>query len=237
MSPDGSVGLIAYSHSTDDEVDEVIRGEVSRAEAQGYELEWKVYGHDAPASLEARLLAAGFEPEPVESLMVLPANEETLAAFHAPPYEVRRVHDAAGLEDVAAISREIGRSNVEAEQDRFARILRDTPDQMRVYVAYDGGEPVACGRIHFSPGSEFAELCGGRTRTTHQRQGLYTSLVAARLREIIERGRTYALVDALPTSEPILLKRGFQRLTSTRPFIYHPGSGTAAPADDGSPAG
>ncbi len=36
------------------------------------------------------------------------------------------------------------------------------------------------------------------------------------------RNRTHAFVDALPTSEPILLKRGFQFVTHTQPFMYEP---------------
>jgi hypothetical protein len=62
------------------------------------------------------------------------------------------------LMDVAAISREIGRTNVEEEQGRLALALRDTPDQMSVHVAYIDGEPVACGRIYFKENSDFAEL-------------------------------------------------------------------------------
>ena len=154
--------------------------------------------------------------------MVLPVSEAALAAFDAPPYDIRQIRDSKSLTDVAAISHEIGRTDVKEEQDRLALILQDTPDQMSVYVAYVEGEAVACGRIHFKENSEFAEICGGRTKTTHRRKGLYTALVAARLREAFERNRKYVFVDALPTSEPILGKRGFRFLIHTQPFVYRP---------------
>lgn len=223
-SLDGTECLIVYSHfGTTREVDEVIHNEISLAEERKYILEWKVYDHDTPLNLKDRLLAAGLEAGPIESLMVLPIKEEALAAFEAPAYDLRRIDDS-GLDDVAAISREIGRTNVDEEKRRLALTLREAPDQMSVYVAYIDGEAVACGRIHFKENSQFAELCGGRTRASHRNQGLYTALVAARLKEALERNRKYIVVDALPTSEPILLKRGFQFVTHTQPFVYHPHS-------------
>jgi predicted GNAT family acetyltransferase len=172
--------------------------------------------------LRDRLLAAGFEPDAVESVLVLPLNEAALGAFDTPEYEIRRVHDTDGLDDVAHISSEIGRTNAEAEKHQLALALRDTPDELSVHVAYVDGEPVACGRIHFWKNSDFAELAGGRTTTTHRNRGLFTALVAARLHEALARNRTHVFVDALPTSEPILRKRGFQFVTDTQPFGYDP---------------
>ena len=224
-SLDGSQCVIVYSRcTTTEEVDEAIHNEILLAQERKYILEWKVYDHDTPLGLKDRLLAAGFEPGPVESLMVLQVREEALAAFEAPEYDLKHIDDSAGLDDVAAISREVGRTNVDNEKRRLALTLRDAPDQMSVYVAYIDGEAVACGRIHFKENSQFAELCGGRTKTTRQNRGLYTALVAARLKEALERNRKYLVVDALPASEPILRKRGFQFVTHTQPFVYRPRS-------------
>ncbi|MHB8380909.1 MAG: GNAT family N-acetyltransferase [Candidatus Binataceae bacterium] len=224
-SPGVSQCFIIYSHCiTAQEADDVIHNEISLAEERKYILEWKVYDHDTPQDLKDRLLVAGFEPGPVESLMVLPVKDEALAAFSGSAYDLKRIDDSAGLDDVAAISREIGRTNVDDEKRRLALALRDAADQMSVYVVYIEGEAVACGRIPFKKNSEFSELCGGRTRTTHRNRGLYTALVAARLKEALERNRKYLVVDALPTSEPILGKRGFQFVTHTQPFVYRPRS-------------
>lgn len=221
-APDGSECRIVYAHVAECEVDAVIDREVSRAVAHGYTLEWKVYGHDTPSTLPERIVAAGFEAHAVENVLVLPLNDDALMPFVAPAYEVRRVHDEDGLNDVADISREIGRADVEEEQQRLAAILRDAPDDMSVHVAYVDDAPAACGRIHFNASSESAELAGGRTRSTHRHRGLFTALVGTRLREASARGRTHVWVDALPTSEPILRKRGFQFVTRTQPFTYEP---------------
>ncbi|MFI0259629.1 GNAT family N-acetyltransferase [Streptomyces sp. NPDC017056] len=223
LSSDGSECRIVHSRCTDGELDAVIAEEAARAKEAGYTLEWKVYEYDTPADLGDRLLAAGFAADDTESVLVLPVDEERLAAFGTSAYEIRRVDDEKGLGDYAEISREIGRENAEEEAHRLLLTLREAPGGTSVYVAYVDGEPAACGRIHFPDGSGFAELAGGRTRTTHRKRGLFTALVAARLREARARGRTHVLVDALPTSEPILKKRGFRFVTRTRPFVLEPG--------------
>ena len=221
-SPDGSRCAIVYSHCTAEEVDEVIRDEASGAESAGYELEWKVYGHDVPSDLGDRLLAAGFERGAQESVLVLQLSDAALTAFAAPGYRIVRVRNEERLDDVADVAREIGRQDVEEERRRLALALRDTPGELSIHVAYVDGEPVASGRIHFKENSDFAELAGGRTKTTHRNRGLFTALVAARLREALARNRTHVLVDALPTSEPILRKRGFRFVTHTWPHVYRP---------------
>ncbi|MFH9419262.1 GNAT family N-acetyltransferase [Streptomyces sp. NPDC017529] len=222
-APDGSECRIVHSRCTADELDTVIAEEAARAKAAGYSLEWKVYEHDTPAGLGDRLRAAGFAADDAESVLVLPVDEGRLADFGTSAYEIRRVDDEEGLRDYAEISREIGRENAEEEAHRLLLALGEAPGGMSVYVAYVDGEPAACGRVYFPEGSGFAELAGGRTKTTHRKRGLFTALVAARLREARERGRTHVLVDALPTSEPILRKMGFRFVTRTRPFVLEPG--------------
>lgn len=217
---------IAYSRCRPAELPAAIAAERDRAASGRYALEWKVYGHDTPADLGDRLTAAGFEPEQRESVLAIAASAAAIAAFGGqatqPAYEIRRVAGAAGLADVAAIAREIGRLDVEEERDRLALSLADSPQAMSIHVVYVDGAPVASGRIHFPAGSDLAELAGGRTMTGFRNRGLFTALVAARLLEARERGRGRVLVDALPTSEPILRKRGFQFVTYTQPFGYQP---------------
>jgi N-acetylglutamate synthase-like GNAT family acetyltransferase len=180
--------------------------------------------HDGPPGLTEELAAAGFEADDMETVLVLELDDSALLAFDAPEYEIRTVHDAAGLADLATISTQLGRNGVAAETRRLEAMLRDADPPVSIHVAYVDGQPVACGRLHYGRTAGVAELAGGRTVTTHRRQGLFTALVAARLREAAEHGCRLVFVDALPTSEPILTKRGFTPVTSTQPFLYEPGS-------------
>jgi len=221
-SPDRSECRIVFSQCTVSQLADVLREERLRADTGGYALEWKVYGHDGPSSLTDELRVAGFEADDEEQVLMLELNGTALRAFDGPAYEIRVVHDAVGLADVAAISTQIGRRNVEAETRRLAAMLRDTADAMSIHVGYADGEPVSCGRIHYGNTPGVAELAGGRTVTTYRRRGLFTALVASRLHEAAARGCQYVFVDALPSSAPVLTKRGFTLLTSTQPYTYEP---------------
>jgi hypothetical protein len=221
---DGRHCLITFSDIPDGDVDRLVLEELTRARDHGYVLEWDVYAHDSPKCLPERLLAAGFEGEPKEDVLVLRATEAARARFVAPEHAIRRIDDIAGLEHVAEISREIGRSGVEAETERFASSLRETPDAMSIYVAYLDEEPVACGRIAFLADSRLAMLCGGRTKTTHRRRGLYTALVHTRLGEAIARRCELVMVEALPTSQPILVARGFASVSCKQELSWREGA-------------
>ena len=83
-SPDGLECTIIYSNCPENEIGAAIQNEVSLAESHRYTLEWKVYGHDHPESLTEHLLAAGFEPEPRESVLVLPVTEASFSRFCCP---------------------------------------------------------------------------------------------------------------------------------------------------------
>jgi GNAT superfamily N-acetyltransferase len=102
---------------------------------------------------------------------------------------------------------------------RLLATLRDHPEQLSVHVAAVDGEPASIGWIDFSPGKPFSGLWGGSTRAPLRRRGLYTALVASRVREARARGVRYLTIDALPTSRPIALRHGFVALCVTAPYV------------------
>ena len=217
VSVDGKSCEIVYSSCSEAEVDRVIEQQIQTARAGGYELEWKVYSHDRPDCLGERLAAAGFEAGAQEAFMVFRASEGALDGFGLGG-DIRRVTDQEGLRDYRVILEEVRGRKCDKEIEQYALLLENHPDNMSVYVAYVDGEPAACGRIYFHEDSKFAGLYGGNTRERFRRRGLFTQLVAARIREALSRGIANICVDALPTSEPILEKRGFVGLTYTQPF-------------------
>lgn len=165
------------------------------------------------------LLASGFIPEPKERVLTAFITPEGLSRCEAVHYEIRQVDDAHGVEDLAEVSRDIGRENVGEEARRLLATLRDHPDTLRAYVAYVDGAPVACARLHFADTQPIAWLAGGRTKTAHRKRGLYTALVRRRFEDALARGCVALVVDALPTSEPILVKRGFRPISDKQAFV------------------
>lgn len=172
FSPDRSECRILLAPATPAGIATLVAEEKALADRRRYTLEWKVYGHDGPANLVDSLLAAGFEPDDEEQVLVLPlatAGGAPAGAGARPPgTDIVRVEDEHCLAYVAEISRDIGRRDVDAETRRLAGILRDTPDGMTVHLLRFNGEPVACGRTHYAEGSELAELAGGRTKSARR---------------------------------------------------------------------
>ena len=218
VSADGKSGEIVFSSCSEGEVDRVIERQIQTARSAGYELEWKVYGHDRPPCLGERLAAAGFEAGDREAFMVFSASDKALGRFGVCHGDIRRVTSREGLEDYQTILEEVRGRGCEKEIEQYGFMLEKHPDNMSVYVASVDGEPAACGRIYFHESSRFAALYGGQTRERFRKRGLFTQMVAVRIREAFSRGIVNICVDALPTSEPILRKRGFKIVTHTQPF-------------------
>lgn len=229
MSADGKSGEVVYSPCSEGEVDRVIEHQIQAARRERYELEWKVYGHDQPRCLGERLTAAGFEAGEKEAFMVFFANETSLNRFGVCSGDIRRVTGKKGLGDYRTVLEEVRGRSCKNEIERYGSMLESHPSNMSVYVAYVDGEPAACGRVYFHEDSRFAGLYGGNTRERFRKRGLFTQMVAVRLREALSRGIVNICVDALPTSEPILKKRGFEIVTHTRPFQFPHGEPAHAP--------
>lgn len=219
---DRSACRIVFSALGEDAMGDTVRTEVAAAQAGAYTLEWKTYSHDAATALPAHLERAGFCPGDAEQVLMATLDDRTLGAFPASDADVRRVSDDAGLADYEEIALRLKRDDPAEERAQLAAVLARAPESLGVHIAYQDGRPVSCGRIHYTAGSTFGELAGGRTVPSHRRRGLFTAVVAARLTEARSRGCERVLTDALPTSEPILRRRGFTPVTSTRPYIFDP---------------
>ena len=85
------------------------------------------------------------------------------------------------------------------------------------YIVIEGSIAASIGRLYSDPQSAFGGLYGGGTLERYRGRGLYRATVAARARDAMNLGARYLIVDALPTSRPILENLGFVRLTDTWP--------------------
>ncbi|MFJ4946782.1 GNAT family N-acetyltransferase [Streptomyces sp. NPDC088760] len=202
------------------DADRAIRDQIDRFTGLGRDFEWKLYGHDGPADLGDRLLAAGFRAEPTETLMI--AEVAGLALDTAPPEGVSCVAatDAAGVDlVVAAHERAFGTDGTALRHRLLARLAAD-PGTVVAVAALADGEPVAAARMELVPGTPFAGLWGGGTVAAWRGRGIYRALVAHRARAAADRGYRYLHVDASAMSRPILERLGFHALSTTMPYVY-----------------
>lgn len=184
------------------------------------EFEWKLYGHDRPADLGARLRAAGFVPEPAETLMV--GRTAALARLPVEPPEgvtLRVVTDEAGVDLMMEVHARAFGTRRPHIREQLLSLLREEPDSVAAVVAMAGGTPVSAARMEMRPGTPFAGLWGGGTDPRWRGRGIYRVLVAHRARVAAELGIPYLQVDASADSRPILERLGFQVLGVTTPYI------------------
>ncbi|GAA1025177.1 MULTISPECIES: GNAT family N-acetyltransferase [Amycolatopsis] len=203
-------------------LDELIARQRAFFAARGEEFEWKTRGHDRPADLPERLLAAGFAPEETETVLIAPLDD---VAASAPPSADIVVREAGGHDDllrIATLSATVfGHDEAAVAADLLARARADSGTTTHV-VAEADGRFVAASRLELVPGTGFAGLWGGATLPEWRGRGLYRALVAHRVGAARARGVDYLQVDALPTSRPILERLGFTAVTETTPYVWSP---------------
>ncbi|MET9608009.1 GNAT family N-acetyltransferase [Streptomyces sp. NPDC006512] len=190
-------------------------------EEGGAEFEWKLYSHDRPADLGERLRAAGFVPEPPETLLV--ARTADLAALPVEPPEgitLRVVTDETGVDLMMEVHRRAFGTERPRIRETMLRLLRDEPETIEAVVAMAGEVPVSAARMEMRPGCSFAGLWGGGTDPGWRGRGIYRLLVAHRARVAAERGVPYLQVDASDDSRPILERLGFGVLGVTVPYVW-----------------
>lgn len=185
------------------------------------EFEWKLYDHDRPADLADRLRAAGFVPEPPETLMVGRVAE--LAQLPVEPPEgitLRTVTDEAGVDLMMNVHTGAFGTERPRIRESVLGMLRSEPENIAVVLAMAGDTPVSAARMEIRPGTAFAGLWGGGTIPQWRGRGIYRLLVAHRARLAAERGIEYLQVDASDDSRPILERLGFGVLGVTVPYMW-----------------
>lgn len=208
---------IAFSSMSEENADAVITEQVAHYRTIDAEMEWKVYGHDAPSDLTGRLAKHGFVIGPREAVMVLDLHGRPTWVGSAPAHPVLRVASAAHIALFRAAAEHIFEKDYQLTEGDISRALASGSTEHLAYIGVEGDRAVSIGRLYTHRDSAFGGLYGGATRTTHRGQGWYRAVVAARARDAEALGARYLMVDALPTSRPILERLGFERLTDTWP--------------------
>jgi hypothetical protein len=201
---------VSYSSLTAETADAAIADELRRA---GGEFEWKYYSHDSPEDLPARLLAHGLVPQDPEAVMV-----QSLGGSASVGHEVKPVNSLERLEIFQSIAERAFGRDQSRTVDELGAALESGSTQLQGFIAYVGDVPASVGRLYISADSWFAGLYGGGTLAEFRGRGLYRSVLAARMNVAASHGAPFALVDSLPTSQPILTRLGFFRLTETIPY-------------------
>lgn len=209
--------MISFSSLANDVADAVIGEEAAHYREQGAHVEWKVYRHDSPPDLLERVERHGFTPGPPETVLVLDLQNHPGWIDATPTHSVMRIENSEHVNVYRRSAEAIfGKDHGSTAGELLSAITKGSM-RHRGYLVMEGKTAVSLGRLSIDVGSVFAGLYGGGTLEHYRHRGFYRATVAARARDAVSAGARYLIVDALPTSRPILEDLGFVRLTETWP--------------------
>jgi len=214
------MNFVSFTFANEPDLDRVIDQQVNYFVPMEQPFTWKVYDHDLLPSLTEKLASRSFVSDDGDAVMVFDVKHAPVLAQMFPPVtgDVRRVNDLDGLKDVVHVLDNVYGGHNTWVNDRLGGHLR-IPGYLSVYVAYVDDRPASIAWTYF-PRGHFATLYAGSTIAEYRKQGLYTSLLSTRLKEIRERGYQFAVVEAGAMSKPILAKHGFQHLTTVYDYEW-----------------
>jgi GNAT superfamily N-acetyltransferase len=210
---------VVYSRFSPQEAEEIIENQINYFNRLRRSFEWKVYSHDQPSDLLARLQSRGFKIGEEEALMVLSLDKLPSALLAPAPEGISAVPitDEQGIEDFLDLESAIW-GNLRTTRAFLLGNLRDPTQPDLAFIAYSNEKPIGYGRVTAMLESQFAGLWGGSVLPEFRGRGVYRALLSARIQHARRcESVRYLRADALPTSRPILERYGFRRVASTWP--------------------
>jgi hypothetical protein len=183
-------------------------------------VEWKTRGHDHAPGLHDALVAAGFEPEETESIMLGEARLLAVDVDLPEGVTLRTVTDEADVRKMSAMADEAFGDPVSDERAESLLHRLTLRDGMELWVAEADGAMVSAGRLEPVPHTEVAGIWGGSTLPAWRGRGIYRALTAARARSALRLGKTIIHSDSTEFSRPILERSGFVKVSTTTPYEW-----------------
>jgi GNAT superfamily N-acetyltransferase len=221
-SMDGSQHTIIWNSMHPLQADDVIAEQLNHYRKLGRWFEWKVYRHDEPLGMKDRLASRGFFVGDMEAVMVLDLADAPAWIDQTDTSAIVPVKTDDDLRQYQKAAEHVFNKDYSFTTRELQMHLHRQSTEHRGYLATVLGAAVGVARLYTHPDSHFGGLYGGGILPNYRRRGFYRALIAARARDARELGAKYLIVDALPTSRPILEKLGFAHLTDTWPCECNP---------------
>ncbi|WP_203841080.1 GNAT family N-acetyltransferase [Winogradskya humida] len=203
-------------------LDRLITRQRDYFQARGQGVEWKLRGHDLPADLPERLVAAGFVPDEPSTVLLGFAGELATEPVLPGGIVLRQVHEAEDLRRIAGHQSEVWNADLSWVEDMLLSQVSADPAQITILIA-EAGDRIACSAwTLYYPGTDFAALLGGTTLPEWRGRGIYRAMIAARAQDAVTRGVPLLHVDASPASAPILRRLGFHKITTSTHYHWTP---------------
>ena len=221
--PEHSGGnFVLFSRFGDDSADKAIGDQIAYYRRREQPFEWKVYEHDSPPDLRARLVVQGFKPCDRDIVMVLNVREAQERLLRPTHVEVKKIADIADLARLTTIFHSVYGLDFGYLERLLGDDLRERPYFSSIYLALVDGKAAGAGWIQFPARSQFASLWGGTVLPEFRGRGLYRALLATRLQEAIRRGYSLLTIEAPRSCRGLGEKLGFELLTYAHSCVWQP---------------
>ena len=127
--------FVLYGQLTDENADEVIRSQIAYYSRYGISFEWKVYDHDTPPDLRARLIGLGFKPRERDAIMVLNARQAPPKILQPVERDVRRLTDPAQVRIMIDLLEEVWQADFSGLGELLEEDLWKRPSYSSIYLA------------------------------------------------------------------------------------------------------
>jgi hypothetical protein len=131
-----SSNFVLYSRLTDENAKDVIGEQVAFYGRYGLPFEWKVYDHDTPSDLRARLLMQGFKARERDAIMVLDIHAASPILLQPVKADVRRLGDPRQVKDLIALLETVWQTDFSGLGQSLQEDLWKRPSYSSIYLAY-----------------------------------------------------------------------------------------------------
>ena len=212
------MNFVSFTFANEPDLERVIDQQLDYFLPMEQPFTWKVYDHDLLPSLKDKLASRSFVSDGGDAVMVLDVKHAPNSLLEPVTADIRRINNLDGLKDVIHVLDNVYGGQNTWVNDRLGGHLK-IPGYLSVYAAYVEDQPASIAWTYF-PRGHFATLFAGTTIAEYRKQGLYTSLLSVRLKEIRERGVQFAVVETGDMSKPIVAKHGFKHLTTVYDYEW-----------------
>ena len=219
--PDSSVysnGIVftAFNGLKEDAVRNEVQAQISYFSKLQRSFEWKHLDYDFPSNLPEILIKEGFRIERTESVMAA-STKLNISVPHLPDISIKEISEES-FDDIGLIKEKVDKRDFSSLVASIKREKRAQPNLLRVFVAYNGGQPVSCAWLRMD--KYLGWMLAGSTVEEFRGRGIYQHLTKIRIELARQQGLKFVATDAGTMSEPILEKIGFQKVAKVTRFYF-----------------
>jgi GNAT superfamily N-acetyltransferase len=205
-----------------DQADARIAATVADFQSRGLSFTWYAGPSRTPVDLASRLEAHGLALESAEPGMAcdLTAMPNTIPAPVG--LTIERVRDDAGALRLLAVSRLANDLDPDVSGAAIERVAPASydDDPFQFYLAWLGGEPVACTQLFLGAG--VAGIYNVGTIPSARRQGIGAAVTLAAMRAARDQGYRIAVLAASAMGELVYRRLGFAQCTTVVIYAWQP---------------